>query len=696
MEFYPNVPYDKYHGQHIVWEAIKDAFRNDEGLAFYRYPIRALHNDVDYEPDTLLALRDSGIWVLECKGLHIEHLLEVQGAVWYTRNFYRDEVAPLHQADDQMYAVQGRVNQVACLREAMRYHARAVLPFITRAEWDAAGLPPQPRVIFKDDLKPQRLRQLVAEANERRPQPNLTDEQWTELRGVFGAKVVRVTNVTVARDAAEDHPRRAIKAAHERMTVLDRTQLAAALVTPPGPQRLRGLAGSGKTVILAKRLAHLPARHPDWDLCFVFFTKSLADGVRGRIVREYQEITGSTAEPDWDRVRIWHAWGGASQQGFYHHLCQTSGSPFERFDFAKTSFTDACDRLETRLHASGSSLPPLFDAIFIDEGQDLPHSFYRLALQALRDPMRLTWAFDEAQSIDQLSAPEAAVVFGRSEDGQPVVDLRGTYEGGAQKSLTMRRSYRTPTQALMAAHAVNMGLFRVGGAIQGLTNQEDWRAIGYEVLEGDFTRFGQRVRLHRPDAVGAHPYDADADLLERARQVSPILAVHGFDTPEVERAFLVERLRGDLERGFHPEDLMVVALDDGYGSKRYLTALADELHASGVHAHVVSDGWTKPSSIPLAHVYRAKGNEASRVYACRFEFAHEHIREKTEVHARNSALVAMTRARLWVNVSSGGDAPVLREIETAIGQYPNLEFESFTQRSLERVVEIAQDEGLFA
>ncbi|NJK45803.1 MAG: hypothetical protein HC933_17430 [Pleurocapsa sp. SU_196_0] len=316
-------------------------------------------------------------------------------------------------------------------------------------------------------------------------------------------------------------------------------------------------------------------------------------------------------------------------------------------------------------------------------------------MQALRDPKHLTWAFDEAQSIDQLSAPEAAAVFGRTEDGQPVVDLRGTYEGGAQKSLTMRRSYRTPTQVLMAAHAVNMGLFRVGGAIQGLTNQEDWRSIGYELLEGDFTRFGQRVRLHRPDTVSAHPYDADESLLERARQVDPIVGVRSFASPELERAFLVECLRQDLERGFHAEDLMVVTLDDGYMSKRYLETLALELEAAGVPAHVVSDAWTKAGSVPLAHVYRAKGNEASRVYACRFEYAHERIREKTEVHARNGALVAMTRARLWVTVSSGGDAPVLREIETAVAQYPVLEFESFTQRSLERVVEIAQDEGLF-
>jgi hypothetical protein len=39
---------------------------------------------------------------------------------------------------------------------------------------------------------------------------------------------------------------------------------------------------------------------------------------------------------------------------------------------------------------------------------------------------------------------------------------------------------------------------------------------------------------------------------------------------------------------------------------------------------------------------------------------------------------------------------VLEEIQTAHAQYPQLAFESFTQRSLQRVVEVIHEDGLFA
>lgn len=696
MEFYPNTPFDKFAGQHVLWEAIKDAFKPDEGAAFYRYPIKAMHNDVNYEPDTLVALREHGVIALECKGIRLEQLTEVQGHVWYTRGFYSDEITPVAQAEDQAYAVQGRVFQIAALRNAVRFHARAVLPFITRAAWEGAGLPEQSMVLFQDDLKPAALRAAVAAMNARHAQPALSDAQWGALRGVFGAKVVSVANVSVPRDAPANHPRRVIKSAFDRIAQFDQAQLSAALVTPPGPQRLRGLAGSGKTVILAKRIAALHARHPEWDLAFVFHTKSLYDQVQHRILREYQDLLGTTAQPNWTRLRVWHAWGGTHQQGFYHHLCQVTGQPTERFKQGEVDFTGACDRLEARLSAQHMALPELFDAVFIDEGQDLPHSFYRLALASLRDPKRLTWAFDEAQSINRLSAPEAAVVFGRDASGLPNVDLSRRYEGGAQKSLTMRRSYRTPNRVLMAAHAVNMGLFREGGAVQGMTNREGWEAIGYEVLEGDFTREGQPMRVQRPTGSHAHPFDADPALLEAALSVAPVIDLYAFTGSERERTFLAASLKSDLERGFKPEDLLVVALDDGFASKRFLVALQTDLAQAGIRAHVVNDTWQVEGSVALSHIYRAKGNEAARVYACRFEFAHQAVGgqsdRKTEVQARNGALVAMTRARFWLTVSSGGPAPVLEEVRRAAAQYPLLAFESFTQRTLQRVLEIADDE----
>lgn len=47
---------------------------------------------------------------------------------------------------------------------------------------------------------------------------------------------------------------------------MDIWQQKAAMENIEGPQRIRGLAGSGKTIILAWKAAYLHAIHPDWDI----------------------------------------------------------------------------------------------------------------------------------------------------------------------------------------------------------------------------------------------------------------------------------------------------------------------------------------------------------------------------------------------------------------------------------------------
>ena len=48
---------------------------------------------------------------------------------------------------------------------------------------------------------------------------------------------------------------------------------------PPGPQRIRGIAGSGKTRLLCQKAAWMHKEHPDWDIAYVFFTQALYDEI---------------------------------------------------------------------------------------------------------------------------------------------------------------------------------------------------------------------------------------------------------------------------------------------------------------------------------------------------------------------------------------------------------------------------------
>ena len=57
-----------------------------------------------------------------------------------------------------------------------------------------------------------------------------------------------------------------LKTLEDSIANLDMQQSAAVIETFEGVQRIRGLAGSGKTIVLALKVAYLHASHPDWDI----------------------------------------------------------------------------------------------------------------------------------------------------------------------------------------------------------------------------------------------------------------------------------------------------------------------------------------------------------------------------------------------------------------------------------------------
>ena len=97
-------------------------------------------------------------------------------------------------------------------------------------------------------------------------------------------------------------------------------------------------------------------------------------------------------------LRILHAWGSRTQPGFYTILCQLAGTyALSVGDGSTKQPNEALAEVCLQLLQS-SSIPQIYDAILIDEGQDLmadkwkyegKQPFYWLAYQALRpaDPI---------------------------------------------------------------------------------------------------------------------------------------------------------------------------------------------------------------------------------------------------------------------------------------------------------------------
>ena len=67
MQFHPNYPTDNNKGQRELWRQIKDTLSQDEGVAYYRYPIFATTGRGRKEPDFLIVHRRYGINVINLR-----------------------------------------------------------------------------------------------------------------------------------------------------------------------------------------------------------------------------------------------------------------------------------------------------------------------------------------------------------------------------------------------------------------------------------------------------------------------------------------------------------------------------------------------------------------------------------------------------------------------------------------------------
>lgn len=749
MDFFPYESFDNNSAQKKLWEWLKEAFRNDPGVSYYRYPIFTRTGRLSREPDILMLHRELGLWVFECKSYSINNIAAIQGHEWQMNNWYKESETPVAQAEDQMFAIKNKLDERRETRGKIKCHFRVALPNINQEEWQQSRYHELPSVegvvLVYENLTPTALRRHVSETAER---SQLSNEDWKSAKDMLGGTLATREPRNIPTGTPPNNPIRVIQYIESKFKILDETQQKIAFEVPEGVQRLRGLAGTGKTVLLAKRAAKIHIKHPDWKIGFIFFTRSLHEQILELITLYHREMHPEHIDPDLTKLKVLHAWGAKDQQGFYRDLATRCGirpktvndakcvidnaSPAKSFEYVCLSLVkDKIIELKQRLTVDpninkliseiislpnnrilddrqkfneffpdslkSDLFPKIYDVLLIDEGQDLPPIFYQLAYQTLSDPVRLYWAYDEAQGIGSLIVPDPETIFARNTDGSLIVDLQGNYEGGILKGHRMKKCYRTPRLLLMTAHAINMGLFREGGPLQGVTRQNQWEALGYKILEGNFQSVGRPVTITRPDAESPHPIDQTDFELKDA--LGSNLVIRTFSTEAEEHRWIAQQVANDIQLGFNPSDIIITALS-GDSEKEYFHQIKSALEEKGVRSYIAGvDGGPNifriDQCVTISNIFRAKGNEAWKVYACRFNYATKPLlwKREEELHKRNEAFVAITRARVWC-VATGLDSPIFDELQKAINQYPNFTFSAFNKNSLRRINEEQNEDRL--
>ena len=200
----------------------------------------------------------------------------------------------------------------------------------------------------------------------------------------------------------EDSKGAKLKALENQISYLDKYQSKAVIETVEGVQRIRGLAGSGKTIVLALKVAYLYTMYEDKVIAVTFNSRAL----KGQFIQLISNfiIENTNEEPDWSRIKINTRSRVKNSEGLYFNFCRAN-------NLICYDYMDACckfgrdalvfDKICQEAVEAVSEPKVLYDMILVDEAQDFSKYFLRMCYLSLPEEKRmLVYAYDELQSLD--------------------------------------------------------------------------------------------------------------------------------------------------------------------------------------------------------------------------------------------------------------------------------------------------------
>lgn len=448
-----------------------------------------------------------------------------------------------------------------------------------------------------------------------------------------------------------------VKVLEDSIANLDSQQSAAVVETFDGVQRIRGLAGCGKTIVLALKVAYLHARNRDWLIAVTFNTRSLKKQFENLITTFVLEQANE--EPDWERIRILNAWGapgGNDRTGIYYEFCCDHGVEYLDFGTAKNrygsdkAFEEACDAALQ----SVKSFQPRYDAILVDEAQDFAPNFLLLCYEYLKKPKRLVYAYDELQNLGNRSLPPVEEIFGKNPDGTARVVIEAPETGKPKQDIILDTCYRNSRPVLTTAHALGFGIYRTKGLVQIFESKNLWFDIGYEEDNGEDIEDGRTVSLSRTA-------QSSPTFLEEHSSIDDLIQFEAFPTAEAQSAWLVKEIQRNLtEDELIPDDIVVINPDplttkQAVGESRHaLLQMGINSNLAGVTT--IADVFTQPGTVTFTGIFRAKGNEAAMVYVINAQDCFGGVLPRDIARVRNRLFTAITRSKAWVRVLGVGKA----------------------------------------
>jgi len=440
-----------------------------------------------------------------------------------------------------------------------------------------------------------------------------------------------------------------LKNLEESIANLDRQQSSAVIETADGVQRIRGLAGSGKTIILALKVAYLHSKHPNWLIGVTFNTRSLKDQFKNFIrIFTYEHIN---EEPNWDNIDILHAWGTNSSQGIYFNLCKDHDVEYLDFRDSKRltsiygqEFDAVCQKALNEI----KKFTPKYDLIVIDEAQDFSKDFLRICYHILKNKKRLVYAYDELQSLSTKTMDSPEIIFGNDENDIPLVKLKNEADQ-PKADIVLDTCYRNSLEILTSAHALGFGIYRDQSLVQMFDHEQLWEDIGYKIYEGPLEPNVQ-VELGRDTTTSPQ-------FLSNHSSVDDLISFKTFNDNSEQVKYVVDSIIKNIEEDELKFDDIMVINPNPLTTKSVVGAFREKLFEYGFNSNLAGvstspDTFYTGEAITFTGIYRAKGNEASMVYIINAQYCYEGMELSKK---RNILFTAMTRSKAWLRVCGCGE-----------------------------------------